>query len=43
LGSASLNPTYKMARAAGRDAKMYITMKGLPSDGLFDRMVESQF
>jgi NAD(P)-dependent dehydrogenase (short-subunit alcohol dehydrogenase family) len=29
--------------AAGNDAKMYITMKGLLSDGLFDRMVESQF
>ena len=32
----------KARYAAGRDAKMFIAMKGLLSDGLFDRMVASQ-
>jgi NADP-dependent 3-hydroxy acid dehydrogenase YdfG len=33
----------KARYTAGRDAKMYIAMKGLLSDGLFDRLVMSQF
>lgn len=33
----------KARYAAGRDAKMFITMKGLLNDGLFDRMVAMQF
>ena len=33
----------KACYTAGRDAKMYIRMKGLLSDGLFDRLVLRQF
>jgi hypothetical protein len=32
----------KARYVAGRDAKMYITMKGLLSDRLFDRLTMSQ-